>query len=99
MPSTSAPAGSIVRVWLGPLRWGCRSRHGARVPVAEPAVLGPAPLPVPAPDRDGDGVSDAADSCPDVIGTVENAGCPVYEKVIVQPDKLVLKEKITFAWN
>ena len=34
-----------------------------------------------------------------MAGTVANAGCPVYEKVIVQPDKLVLKEKIAFAWN
>jgi outer membrane protein OmpA-like peptidoglycan-associated protein len=78
---------------------GLERKRAARVAVAEPAMLVPAPLPVPAPDRDGDGVSDATDSCPDVAGTAENAGCPVYEKVIVQPDKLVLKEKIAFAWN
>ena len=32
-------------------------------------------------------------------GPWQNYGCPMYEKVIVQPDKLELKEKIEFAWN
>jgi outer membrane protein OmpA-like peptidoglycan-associated protein len=55
--------------------------------------------PAPEPDRDGDGVSDAADNCPDVAGPVENSGCPVYQKIVVLPDKLQLKEKIAFAWD
>jgi len=37
--------------------------------------------------------------CPDVPGPVSNHGCPVYEKVVVKPDKLELKEKIQFAIN
>ena len=50
-------------------------------------------------DRDGDGVSDDVDACPDVAGPASNRGCPVYEKVVVKPDKLELKEKIQFKWN
>jgi outer membrane protein OmpA-like peptidoglycan-associated protein len=50
-------------------------------------------------DRDGDGVFDDADACPDVAGPGSNGGCPVYEKVVVKPDKLELKEKIQFARN
>jgi outer membrane protein OmpA-like peptidoglycan-associated protein len=67
----------------------------AQATVVEPVAL----LPAPPPDRDGDGVSDAADNCPDVAGLVENSGCPAYQKVVVQPDKLELKEKIAFAWD
>jgi outer membrane protein OmpA-like peptidoglycan-associated protein len=58
-----------------------------------------APPPVVRPDRDGDGVPDDVDACPDMPGPASNAGCPVYEKVIVKPDMLELKEKIQFAWN
>jgi outer membrane protein OmpA-like peptidoglycan-associated protein len=54
---------------------------------------------VVAPDRDHDGLADAIDNCPDVAGPVENGGCPVYEKVIVRPDKLELREKIMFAFD
>jgi outer membrane protein OmpA-like peptidoglycan-associated protein len=50
-------------------------------------------------DRDGDGVSDDVDDCPDIRGLASNRGCPIYEKIIVRPDKLELKEKIQFAWN
>ena len=50
-------------------------------------------------DRDGDGVPDDVDDCPDVRGLASNRGCPVYEKIIVRPDKLELKEKIQFAWD
>lgn len=60
-----------------------------------PGVACPAPLR----DRDGDGVPDIYDDCPDVPGPASNHGCPVYEKIIVTPDKLELKEKIQFAWN
>jgi outer membrane protein OmpA-like peptidoglycan-associated protein len=50
-------------------------------------------------DGDGDGIPDVADRCPDVAGPWQNYGCPLYEKVVVQPDKLELKEKIQFAQN
>src|SRR5256885_8334774 len=43
--------------------------------------------------------SDDTDACPDMPGPASNVGCPVYEKVIVKPDMLELKEKIQFAWN
>jgi outer membrane protein OmpA-like peptidoglycan-associated protein len=52
-----------------------------------------------APDRDRDGIPDGGDLCPDVAGPSSNSGCPVYEKLVVQPDKLELKDKIQFAWN
>jgi len=51
------------------------------------------------PDRDKDDVGDAVDHCPDVAGPTDNWGCPTYKKVIVQRDKLELKEKLYFAWN
>ena len=57
------------------------------------------PPPAPRPDRDGDGDPDDVDACPDMPGPASNTGCPVYEKVIVKPDMLELKEKIQFAWN
>jgi len=62
-----------------------------------PPTPAPAPAPVAPPDRDGDGVPDDVDNCPDVAGPASNGGCPLYEKVIVKPDKLELKEKIQFA--
>jgi outer membrane protein OmpA-like peptidoglycan-associated protein len=67
-----------------------------RRPVAAPVA---APAPVPCSDRDGDGVCDAVDRCPDVAGPADNFGCPVYEKLVVQPDKLELKEKLYFDWD
>jgi outer membrane protein OmpA-like peptidoglycan-associated protein len=51
------------------------------------------------PDRDKDGVPDTVDRCPDVAGTMDNWGCPAYKKVVVQRDKLELKEKLYFAWD
>ena len=50
-------------------------------------------------DRDTDGVPDSVDRCPDVAGTLENYGCRNYEKIVVKPDKLELKEKLYFAWD
>ena len=50
-------------------------------------------------DRDNDGISDDLDRCPDVAGLKDTHGCPPYEKVVVQPDKLELKERIYFAWD
>jgi outer membrane protein OmpA-like peptidoglycan-associated protein len=74
---------------------------GRRAPrrevAAAPAVVAVAPVP-PA-DRDGDGVPDAEDRCPDVAGPASNQGCPVYQKVVVKPDKLELTEKIQFEWD
>lgn len=64
----------------------------ATVPVRDSEVPPPE-------DRDGDGVPDTTDRCPDVAGPADNGGCPVYEKVLVKPDKLELKEKLQFAWN
>jgi outer membrane protein OmpA-like peptidoglycan-associated protein len=51
------------------------------------------------PDRDHDGLPDNVDRCPDVAGPVDNWGCPAYKKLIVQRDKLELKEKLYFAWD
>ena len=50
-------------------------------------------------DRDHDGVVDTLDNCPDVPGSTENGGCPVYKWVIVRPDRLELREKILFAFD
>ena len=70
-------------------------------PVICPAVVPCLECPAIArlPDRDGDGVPDKFDRCPDVVGPIENQGCPIYEKIIVREDKLELKEKIAFHWN
>jgi len=70
-----------------------------RLATAEPTAVVPAPVEAADPDRDHDGVSDATDLCPDVAGPVAGAGCPAYEKVIIKPDKLELKERIAFAWD
>jgi outer membrane protein OmpA-like peptidoglycan-associated protein len=53
----------------------------------------------PCSDRDHDGVCDADDRCPDVAGPADNFGCPVYKKLVVQPDRLELKEKLYFEWD
>jgi outer membrane protein OmpA-like peptidoglycan-associated protein len=70
---------------------------------AQPAVfLAPAvasPVAMTEPDRDNDGTYDKDDWCPDVVGPFANHGCPVYEKVVIKPDKLELKDKIQFDWN
>lgn len=77
-----------------------RSREVAHAAptAAAPAVAAAAPVPVPV-DRDHDGTPDEGDVCPDVAGPTSNHGCPVYEKVVVKPDKLELKDKIQFEWN
>jgi outer membrane protein OmpA-like peptidoglycan-associated protein len=68
---------------------------------APPAAVTTAstPEPVASTDRDGDSVLDTADRCPDVAGRAEHGGCPSYEKVVIQPDKLELKERLYFALN
>ncbi|MDP2307279.1 MAG: OmpA family protein [Pseudomonadota bacterium] len=50
-------------------------------------------------DIDNDGVPDTVDRCPDVIGTLDDYGCPTYKKVVVKKDKLELNEKLYFAWD
>jgi outer membrane protein OmpA-like peptidoglycan-associated protein len=77
---------------------------GRTPPVAAARLSAPAPAATPIAavkesDRDNDGTSDKDDLCPDVAGPASNHGCPIYEKVVVKPDKLELKEKIQFAVN
>ncbi|MFL5455164.1 MAG: OmpA family protein [Myxococcales bacterium] len=79
------------------LQTGMRTGHPPEEAAVEQAPVAVAVL-VPS-DRDGDGVTDDIDTCPDIRGPASNHGCPVYEKIIVKPDKLELKEKIQFAWN
>jgi outer membrane protein OmpA-like peptidoglycan-associated protein len=50
-------------------------------------------------DGDDDGVPDVVDRCPEVKGVSDAWGCPAYQKVVVQKDKLELKEKLYFAWD
>jgi outer membrane protein OmpA-like peptidoglycan-associated protein len=70
------------------------------LPALECASCAPAPIVVVASlDRDHDGVADTLDNCPDVAGSAENGGCPVYKRVIVKPDRLELSEKIMFAFD
>ena len=75
---------------------GLRREREPLVAVAEAPVAPVEPVVVAASDRDGDGLADGSDNCPDVAGLAENAGCPPYEKVIVKPDKLELKQNIAF---
>jgi outer membrane protein OmpA-like peptidoglycan-associated protein len=92
----------IISVGLSLEVGGGLSRKQA-MPVArqEEVIAPPAEVVTTAPprDRDGDTVADTDDNCPDVAGLIANAGCPAYEKVIVKPDKLELKEKIAFKWD
>ena len=69
----------------------------AAAPAAEVRTVVQAPVAIP--DRDGDGVPDDVDRCPDVAGTLADHGCPAYKKLVVQPDKLELKERLFFDWN
>lgn len=75
-----------------------RPRVRAPEPVACP-VCAVAEVVAPYPDRDGDGLSDSVDVCPDVAGLVADGGCPPYQRVVVKPGKLELKEKIAFEWD
>ncbi len=63
-----------------------------------PTEPGPAAL-YGCPDRDGDGLANVADVCPDVKGPADNLGCPRYNRVVVKPERLELKEKILFSWD
>ena len=74
-------------------------------PQEEPLVCAPTEVRtetqqvISCPDRDGDGIPDTIDRCPDVRGEMESYGCPHYERIVVKPDKLELKEKLYFAWD
>jgi len=72
-----------------------------RIVEASPAVASPPREVIKevCPDRDQDGIVDSVDRCPEVAGTADAWGCPAYERVVVQRDKLELKENIYFAWN
>jgi len=65
---------------------------------AVPCPACPVPAPV-CPDRDKDGMPDSVDRCPDVVGLVQDFGCPVYANIVVHPDRIELREKIYFAHN
>jgi len=82
---------------------GVDREPGAEPLAAEPRAIvankEPVVCPSACPDGDGDGIPDTVDRCPDVVGTTDNWGCPAYKKIIVQRDKLELKEKLFFAWN
>ncbi len=76
-------------------------------PMRRTVTVMPEPVRMPDPvvlreperDFDHDGVFDKDDNCGSVSGPASNGGCPVYEKVIVKPDKLELTEKIQFAFD
>jgi outer membrane protein OmpA-like peptidoglycan-associated protein len=74
-------------------------RAVAQAAPAPAPVAVAAPVVVAKPDRDSDGTPDESDLCPDVAGPASNRGCPKYEKVVVTPEKLELKDKIQFAWD
>jgi outer membrane protein OmpA-like peptidoglycan-associated protein len=73
-----------------------RERHPV---LSAPVARGVCPEPVACPDRDSDGVPDVVDRCPDVAGTVEGLGCRNFEKIVIRPDKLELKERLYFGWD
>jgi outer membrane protein OmpA-like peptidoglycan-associated protein len=98
----SGPESRDAKILLAGLsiEFGYGRHHGATTTTVAPPMVMAAPAAPPAPtDRDSDGVLDRDDRCPDVAGPASNQGCPVYEKVVVKPDKLEVKEKIQFAWN
>lgn len=49
-------------------------------------------------DNDGDSIPDAEDQCPNKPGVPQKKGCP-FEKVEVTLDKVVIKDKVQFAYN
>lgn len=85
----------ILEVGIGLEVGGGLAHRRARVARVEPVAI-PEPPPPPS-DRDHDGVADDADGCPDLAGPSDNAGCPV--KVIVQPDRIEVTNKIAFEWD
>lgn len=73
--------------------------HHPPVPIvasasAEAAV---ACAPTTCADRDGDGILDRVDRCPDVAGTAGTFGCPEYQKLVIRPGKLELRDRLYFA--
>jgi MYXO-CTERM domain-containing protein len=71
-------------------------------PIVEaPPPPPPEPEPVPPPDTDGDGYADAEDGCPklaeDFDGDADEDGCPEEEQVVVEKERIVIKEAVHFA--
>lgn len=107
------PLGASRMVWIGPFvryfqiiqvpeRDGYDNRHAKLLSVGVSLEVGPGAAPrsaVACADRDGDGVCDGSDRCPDVVGRADRRGCPAYQRLIVGPDKLELKERLYFAWD
>ena len=85
------------------LTLGISFEAGSGIERAREATTGEAGTPtrevISCPDGDQDRVPNTIDRCPQVVGPTENFGCPNYEKIVVKPDKLELKEKLYFAWN
>ncbi|MBX7114615.1 MAG: OmpA family protein [Myxococcaceae bacterium] len=48
------------------------------------------------PDSDGDLVNDKDDQCPRAAGKPTNGGCPRYERLLIEGDRLVLRQKLQF---
>lgn len=77
-------------------------------PIAPPIVEAPpAPEPepepehAPPPDTDGDGYADAEDGCPklaeDFDGDDDEDGCPEEPQVVVEKERIVIKDAVHFA--
>ena len=75
-----------------------RERPAAEVRIVEKEVIKEVDV-ASCPDADGDSIPDSIDHCPDVKGSMEQSGCPKYEKIVVKRDKLELKEKLFFEWD
>jgi outer membrane protein OmpA-like peptidoglycan-associated protein len=81
------------------LEVGSRIQRVPRYVAVTESTVEVTPAPAYCPDRDRDGVPDQVDRCPEVVGTAALFGCKNYEKLVLKPDKLELKEKLYFAWD
>jgi outer membrane protein OmpA-like peptidoglycan-associated protein len=81
------------------LEVGSKVAREVHVVATAVSTVEPGPQSGACPDRDHDGVPDQVDRCPDVAGTTAAFGCRNYEKLVVKPDKLELKEKLYFGWD
>ena len=72
----------------------------APVVISEPTPCPACPVVVPVcPDRDKDGMPDIVDRCPDVVGLVQDFGCPAFKNIVVHQDRIELLQKIYFAYD
>lgn len=85
------------------LTLGVSFEVGSGIPVPPPdelvCAVGPGASVVSCPDTDFDTIPDTIDRCPEVMGPMENFGCPNYKKLVIKKDKLELKEKLYFAYD